>query len=421
MLPEQRFSDRDIEQLARRVVNALVWKGIFRVITETPERGEYVNRETGDRLTIDWDPRPATVIRVPIPPRLGKDRLSVETVREILAIEANVFTSDGRAPSASDLIRDALRAAAVLTRADFVTFHPSAHEAEPGPAPLPAAHESVLRELLPLDGEAAVFLPDLGAHPAVHHVAPAPDHRSVVFAPVRTRDGKDRGLLEAWSRRTGFLEWDDLVAFALLADRFAEGLRKAEALERFVFFDRLTGLYNREFFNLQLEKEIARARRAEDSFALVIADLDDFKAMNTSYGYYGANELLEQLAGLLKRSIRPFDIASRWGGEEFALILTSPISGAEATVVCNRLRETIEGHTFRTTGLDSAVHEVALTISVGVSLFPHAATTSRDLWVAANAALQAAKRSGKNRVVDASGLPRETDGRRHQRPPGGGP
>jgi diguanylate cyclase (GGDEF)-like protein len=397
----------EIERLARRVVDTLLAIGAFVPIGESESGSEYQNRETGDRMTIRWRHSGPPVVRVAIPPPLGEERLAVEVVREILTLETTIFSPDERAPaSASDLIRAAIRVASDLTRADFVTFHPSERgDAEVGETlPVPRSHEQVLRALIPQSGDTAVYLSDLASFDAVRKVAPRDDLRSVLFAPIRTSDGVPRGLLEAWCRRSDPFERRDVVAFALLADRFGEGLRKAAALERFVFFDRLTGLYNREFFNLQLEKEIARARRAGDSFALVIADLDDFKATNTRYGYYGANELLEQLGALFKRSIRPFDIAARWGGEEFALILTAPISRLEAIAVCNRLRETIHGHAFRTSGLDLVEHDVAMTVSIGVSFFPATATESRALWTSANGALQLAKRSGKNRVVEATGL-----------------
>jgi two-component system cell cycle response regulator len=133
--------------------------------------------------------------------------------------------------------------------------------------------------------------------------------------------------------------------------------------------------------------------------ALCIADIDDFKSFNTAYGYEAGNQVLVQVAQALKHAVRPFDIVARWGGEEFAVLLTAPMSSDDAATISERLRATVERQLVRLEGLDRQSHHVGVRVSVGVALFPDHAGQGHELWRAANQALLAAKRPPKNRVV----------------------
>jgi diguanylate cyclase (GGDEF)-like protein len=101
----------------------------------------------------------------------------------------------------------------------------------------------------------------------------------------------------------------------------------------------------------------------------------------------------------LRAGVRPFDTVSRWGGEEFAVLLTPPVIVEDVATVSERLRSTIERTAIRLEGLDGRAHRVNVTISIGVALFPDDADSPRDLWRAANTALLKAKRPPKNQVV----------------------
>jgi diguanylate cyclase (GGDEF)-like protein len=117
------------------------------------------------------------------------------------------------------------------------------------------------------------------------------------------------------------------------------------------------------------------------------------------FGYEAGNEVLAELAELLQSALRPFDSVARWGGEEFALLLAAPVDREDAGTIAERLRTSVEEHRFPVTGLDRKQIELAVTISMGVSLFPLDAETPEDLWRFANRALLVAKEPPKNRIV----------------------
>jgi diguanylate cyclase (GGDEF)-like protein len=105
------------------------------------------------------------------------------------------------------------------------------------------------------------------------------------------------------------------------------------------------------------------------------------------------------VAQALRAGVRPFDTVARWGGEEFAVLLTPPVAGDDVLAISERLRSTIEKTAIRLEGLDGRAHRVHVTTSIGVALFPDHAETPQDLWRAANTALLKAKRPPKNQVV----------------------
>lgn len=413
-------SSRAHELATRRAIDALVARGVLRREGEVDgsrvERLErYVNRQTGDTWSVRWStPRRVTVIKLPVPPSLQETDVPMSVVSKILALDTYLLGPDAREPAAyGDLIAAALDLTTDLTGADFVTYVPIAPSAEASlagePGRIRPEHAEVLRQYTPEGEPSIIYLPDPGAIDAIRRLAPSEDFESVALATIGRGRGRLDGFLEAWSRRPDFLDHEGLVTLSLLADRLRELLERADALEQLVFYDALTSLYNRRFFNLSVEKEMARAARVDRSFALAIVDIDDFKSINTRYGYYGGNDLLVQVARLLQASVRPFDVAARWGGEEFALILAAPVGVEEAVTVCTRIREAVAGHRFATTGLDHARYELSVTVSVGVSVFPEAGTTATDLWTSANAALHVAKGTGKNRVVDHRDVAPEDD------------
>jgi diguanylate cyclase (GGDEF)-like protein len=160
--------------------------------------------------------------------------------------------------------------------------------------------------------------------------------------------------------------------------------------------DSLTGLANRRSLEQTLRAEIARAARHDDDICLVLADLDDFKQVNDAHGHPVGDEVLKEFARALRASVRESDIAGRWGGEEFALVLTGTDSDGGVRLA-ERARAAIEGGIVIAPDGDS----VRVTASFGVASFPLAADLE-ELVAAADSALYAAKRNGKNRVVAAA-------------------
>ena len=109
--------------------------------------------------------------------------------------------------------------------------------------------------------------------------------------------------------------------------------------------------------------------------------------------------MLKQVAQIFKRAVRPFDTVARWGGEEFAVILTSPIERMDAETTAERLRSLVAEGEHVVTGLDTLEHEVHVTVSIGVALYPADASSASQLWLRANQALLLAKTPPKNQVV----------------------
>src|SRR5262245_15313121 len=223
--------------------------------------------------------------------------------------------------------------------------------------------------------------------------------RAMVLLAVVSADQEPMGLLEVRSPEAVPFESEDLARIALLADFCGTVLERAARLEKLVFVDGMTGVYNRSYFELQARNEMARALRESASLALCIADIDDFKAVNTAYGYEAANAVLTQVASTLKRGVRPFDTVARWGGEEFAVLLTPPVQAEDVMAVCERLRAAVERLQLHVEGLDRRLYEVRVTVSMGVAMFPDHGDNPQELWRAANQALLIAKRPPKNRVV----------------------
>ncbi len=168
-------------------------------------------------------------------------------------------------------------------------------------------------------------------------------------------------------------------------------------LLRLTNVDGLTGLNNRKRFNEYLEAEWKRAVREQSPFALLMIDVDDFKRYNDTYGHLAGDDILKQVAETIQRSPeRSTDLAARFGGEEFAVILpATPLSGTQ--YLGEKLRRDVEAL--------HLVHEASsvaefVTISVGgASITPQRGDSSLLLLEAADEALYEAKRLGKNRVI----------------------
>ncbi|HVO38040.1 MAG TPA: diguanylate cyclase [Spirochaetia bacterium] len=160
--------------------------------------------------------------------------------------------------------------------------------------------------------------------------------------------------------------------------------------------DPLTGLFNRRYMEEALEIEIRRAERKEHSIGIIMLDIDHFKSFNDRFGHAAGDELLQALGALIRTSMRASDIACRYGGEEFVLILPEA-SEAAARQRAEELRQ--RTHRMEVKHLDTVLGPVS--ISLGVGLYPDHGR-SRDLLLgAADSALYQAKEGGRDRVVVA--------------------
>jgi diguanylate cyclase (GGDEF)-like protein len=170
--------------------------------------------------------------------------------------------------------------------------------------------------------------------------------------------------------------------------RLIESGKLENMLERAVI-DGLTGLYDHQTLLTLLEKEIERAKRHAETVSLLLLDLDGFKHINDTFGHQKGDEVLIRLAETIRQSIRTMDIAGRYGGEEFAIIL--PEAGIYAAIQsAERLRRAVE---------ERFHQDLELTISVGIACFPDDGINVSALVRTADEALYSAKTQGKNRVV----------------------
>lgn len=159
--------------------------------------------------------------------------------------------------------------------------------------------------------------------------------------------------------------------------------------------DHTTGLLNRRSFVRHLEAEVARARRHQHSFALVLMDIDNFKRYNDRYGHLTGDMVLRTFSRIAREVVRTSDLVARWGGEEFALIL--PETGrAGAINVAQRVRQRLAAETLPN-------GSPGVTLSGGVACFPEDGDDGESLVAAADSALYRAKVSGNEIVLFSPG------------------
>ena len=184
---------------------------------------------------------------------------------------------------------------------------------------------------------------------------------------------------------TSIQEIDELAtSFNIMSDSLE---RNRLLLEKKAYTDGLTGLFNHRYFHDSLANEINRVYRYHHPLSIIMADIDDFKKINDTFGHKKGDAALQMLAERMRASIRSADIACRIGGEEFAIILPETAS-CDAYSVAERLRLDISSSTLEDIG--------RITISLGVATFPDHALDKDSLIVAADTAMYKAKRKGKN-------------------------
>ena len=162
-------------------------------------------------------------------------------------------------------------------------------------------------------------------------------------------------------------------------------------LKEYSFKDEVTGLYNRRFFTMRLDEELARYRRFNHPASVVLLDLDGFKAVNDDLGHAVGDGTLRDIAQILQKHSRGINVISRYGGDEFAVLLVET-SKAGARLYAERIRQVIGSFPYS--------HGKQVTASLGVASVPDdEAATAEDLFRAADEALYSAKRAGKNQVA----------------------
>ena len=195
------------------------------------------------------------------------------------------------------------------------------------------------------------------------------------------------------------------LLFALLLAVYVESARRhAQGIHEQAVTDSLTGLHNRRHLWEWLRREFLRAKRKGSTIGAIMLDIDHFKRVNDTFGHEAGDQVLRELGALLKRSVRGTDVACRYGGEEFAMVLPEiSIENAQRKAEAIRVAVKKIGLEYRGKSLGS------IAVSLGVAVFPFHAQDEDSLFRKADEALYEAKRTGRDRVVVAALEPADRD------------
>ena len=213
--------------------------------------------------------------------------------------------------------------------------------------------------------------------------------------------GQVLGVLVLDSNRKNAFNENEAQPLESVADICATAIQNAYYVNRvkqLAYLDGLTGIFNRRFFELRIGEEIERARRFESGLGVLMIDIDHFKRLNDEFGHLLGDEVLRQVSSIFHQQVRKIDVVCRYGGEEFAILL-SQTSPQHSLAIAEKLRRIVE--TWQFPGVARPV-----TISAGAANFPEHGATRDQLVQAADAGLYAAKQAGRNRVCLAPDLPR---------------
>ena len=218
--------------------------------------------------------------------------------------------------------------------------------------------------------------------------------------PLRAKDGR---LIQVEFVSNVYLVGGEKVIQCNIRDiterkQAQDALLKSEALLRELSVrDHLTGLFNRRYMEETLERELLRASRKGLSLGILMIDVDDFKQFNDNFGHAAGDAILRELGALVLGHFRGEDVACRYGGDEFIIVLldaSREMTRKRAELLCEHTRHLniqFEGQVFET-----------ITLSIGIAAFPEHGTTSAEILKAADTALYRAKHEGRDRVIVAN-------------------
>jgi len=220
--------------------------------------------------------------------------------------------------------------------------------------------------------------------------------RSIVCMPVKIKH-RVLGVIELVNPfEEGGFETGDMQILESLADFAAiaiENARNYDRIQQLVITDDLTGLFNARHMHQLIDYEIDRARRYNNPVSLVFIDLDHFKRVNDSHGHLVGSRLLSQVGRFLHKHLRKVDLAARYGGDEFVLILPETAK-AGALIVCNHLRNELRDHPF--TAEDGSI--IRVTASFGIASLPEDAQDKSELLRIADSLMYEVKESSRDAV-----------------------
>lgn len=203
------------------------------------------------------------------------------------------------------------------------------------------------------------------------------------------------GIGSKW-RQNKYSE-NEIEMFSMMSSFASVALSNAlqyRTIEKISVTDGLTGLYNHRFFRTQLQRELERAQRFKHFVTLLILDVDYFKKFNDTHGHLAGDSALKKISTIIKNTARRTDLVSRYGGEEFCVILPK-VQAEGAIIFGDRLRRKIESAKFH---FPDMKHHQNVTVSLGCASFPSDAQVENELIKKADQALYHAKNNGRNRL-----------------------
>lgn len=205
------------------------------------------------------------------------------------------------------------------------------------------------------------------------------------------------GTINVESDDTLKLTQTDVNILTTIASSLAiaiDNARLHEQIKKMATTDAVTGLSNRHVFEEILSAEVERAQRLGMNVSLIIFDIDNFKEFNDTYGHPAGDARLREVANIIKNNLRKYDVAARYGGDEFAIILSNT-SEEQALIFANRLHEAAQQGATQS-------EKAGYALSIGIATLPQDATTHTELLIVADNAALRSKHLGKNRIILAS-------------------
>jgi len=239
-----------------------------------------------------------------------------------------------------------------------------------------------------------LYIPDLSKDVRFRDSAPSVI-RSVMATPL-SRGKVVIGILLVQSSSVEAFSQEDWRLLSLMGDLSGVSVQNSLLYQRTqeeAITDGLTGVYVHRYFQERLAEEVKRCRGTSIHLTMLMADIDNFKSLNDTYGHLVGDAVLRGVAKTLQDGVRTTDILARYGGEEFAVVLTETDTDG-GMLVAERLRAAVEKYSFTDAGVERSV-----TVSIGVATFDGQTEEGRGLVERADEALYEAKRAGKNRVV----------------------
>ncbi len=224
--------------------------------------------------------------------------------------------------------------------------------------------------------------------------------QSIICVPLKSK-GKVLGVIEIINQLEGkAFKIEDLTLLKTMADYAAiaiENARYFRKVQELTIKDDMTELFNSRYLQQQLEMEIQRSRRYHLCFSLIFFDLDHFKLVNDNHGHLIGSQVLHETAQIVRQCLRDVDIPTRYGGDEFVLLLPET-DREDALIVTRRIRDAIRAHRYAANeGLD-----IRLTASFGIATYPYDAENKVDIVRMADNAMYYVKETSRDDIATAA-------------------